>query len=40
MNFGAEKSFVVGVGTVCSDLPVKITLGSERLYIRRNYGII
>jgi hypothetical protein len=37
---GAEKSFVVGIGTLCSDFPVKIKLSSKRVYIRRNYCII
>lgn len=37
---GAEKSSVAGIGTVCSDLPVKVIVGSKRFYIGRNYCMI
>jgi hypothetical protein len=31
MNFGADQSFVIGVGTFCSDLPVKNKMSYEKV---------
>jgi hypothetical protein len=35
MNLGAEKSFVVGIGTFCSDLPVKIKNGCSKVLVQK-----
>jgi hypothetical protein len=35
MNFGAEKSVVVGIGTFCSDLPVKIKTGCSKVLVQK-----